>query len=127
MKIVNNFMSITLNATTAEALTLAEASGLDPDLARKVMLGTAAGMGHLGTTYPAKVLKGDLTPGFMVDLALKDLRSALELSDSLSVALETGCGAERTYKAAAQAGYGQSDWSSIYAYSRNLLQRRSPP
>src|SRR6266540_768128 len=60
MKIVNNFMSITLNATTMEALTLAEASGLDPELARKVMLGTAAGQGHMGSTYPAKVLKGDL-------------------------------------------------------------------
>ena len=51
MKIVNNFMSITLNVTTAEALTLAEASGLDVEVARKVMLGTAAGLGHLGTTY----------------------------------------------------------------------------
>jgi 4-hydroxybutyrate dehydrogenase/sulfolactaldehyde 3-reductase len=38
MKIVNNFMSITLNVTTAEALTLAEASGLDTELAREVML-----------------------------------------------------------------------------------------
>jgi 4-hydroxybutyrate dehydrogenase/sulfolactaldehyde 3-reductase len=62
MKIVNNFMSITLNATTAEALTLAEVSGLEVELARKVMLGTVAGTGHMGTTYPAKVLKGDLTP-----------------------------------------------------------------
>ena len=80
MKIVNNFMSITLNVTTAEALTLAEASGLDVEVARKVMLGTAAGLGHLGTTYPAKVLKGDLAPGFMVELALKDLRLAIELA-----------------------------------------------
>ena len=79
MKIVNNFMSTTLNVTTAEALTLAEASGLDVEVARKVMLGTAAGLGHLGTTYPAKVLKGDLAPVFMVDLALKDLRLAIEL------------------------------------------------
>jgi 4-hydroxybutyrate dehydrogenase/sulfolactaldehyde 3-reductase len=59
MKLVNNFMSITLNVTTAEALMLAEASGLDPELARKVMLGTVAGQGHMGTTYPAKVLRDD--------------------------------------------------------------------
>jgi 4-hydroxybutyrate dehydrogenase/sulfolactaldehyde 3-reductase len=83
MKLVNNFMSITLNATTAEALALAEASGLEVELARQVMLGTAAGMGHMGSTYPAKVLKGDLSPGFMIDLAPKDLRLALELGEKL--------------------------------------------
>jgi 4-hydroxybutyrate dehydrogenase/sulfolactaldehyde 3-reductase len=125
MKIVNNFMSITLNATTAEALTLAEASGLDPELARKVMLGTAAGMGHLGTTYPAKILKGDLAPGFMVDLALKDLRLALELGERLGVPLETGRSAEQSYNSARSAGYGRKDWSSLYAHSREMMRRRS--
>jgi 4-hydroxybutyrate dehydrogenase/sulfolactaldehyde 3-reductase len=118
MKIVNNFMSITLNATTAEALTLAEGSGLDIELARKVMLGTVAGTGHMGTTYPAKVLKGDLTPGFMIDLALKDLRLALELGQSLGLPLETGQTAEAAYDAAARAGHGRHDWTALYAHVR---------
>jgi 4-hydroxybutyrate dehydrogenase / sulfolactaldehyde 3-reductase len=122
MKIVNNFMSITLNVTTAEALTLAEASGLRVELARKVMLGTVAGTGHMGTTYPAKVLKGDLTPGFMVDLALKDLRLALELGQSLGLALETGQTAERHYAAASQAGHGRHDWTAVYAYAREKIR-----
>lgn len=41
---------------------LAEASGLDRDLAVRVMLGTTAGQGHLATTYPVKVLKGASRP-----------------------------------------------------------------
>ena len=57
MKLVNNMMSITSNVTTPEALMLAEASGLDPQLASKVMLGTPAGLGHMATTDPAKVLR----------------------------------------------------------------------
>ncbi|MGE0751595.1 MAG: sulfolactaldehyde 3-reductase [Variibacter sp.] len=118
MKIVNNFMSITLNATTAEALTLAEASGLDPELARQVMLGTAAGMGHMGGNYPAKVLKGDLTPGFMIDLAIKDLGLALELGESLDLPLDTGRAAANTYKSARDAGHGRHDWTAIYAHAR---------
>src|ERR671938_120561 len=118
MKVVNNFMSITLNATTAEALTLAEASGLDPELARKVMLGTAAGLGHMGSTYPAKVLKGDLTPGFMIDLALKDLGLALDLGRSLGLPLETGQTAEKAYRAAREAGHGRDDWTALYAHAR---------
>jgi 4-hydroxybutyrate dehydrogenase/sulfolactaldehyde 3-reductase len=93
MKVINNFMSITINVTTAEALTLAEASGLDPELARNVMLGTVAGQGHMGTTYPAKALRNDLTPGFMVDLAHKDLGLALDLASQLGVAVPTALAA----------------------------------
>src|SRR5829696_7306852 len=109
MKVVNNFMSITLNAVTAEALTLAEASGLNVELARQVMLGTVAGTGHMGTTYPAKVLKGDLSPGFMIDLALKDLGLALDLGRELGIPLETGRVAEKAHRAAGEAGHGRHD------------------
>lgn len=121
MKVVNNFMSITLNFVTAEALTLAEASGLDVELARKVMLGTVAGTGHMGTTYPAKVLKGDLSPGFMIDLALKDLGLALELGRGLGLALETGRVAQEAYSAAGEAGHGRHDWTALYAHVRERM------
>jgi 4-hydroxybutyrate dehydrogenase/sulfolactaldehyde 3-reductase len=123
MKIVNNFMSITLNATTAEALTLAEASGLDVELARKVMLGTVAGTGHMGSTYPAKVLKGDLEPGFMIDLALKDLGLALDLGHSLGLPLETGAVAKKAYVAAQEAGRGRNDWTALYAHARDEMRK----
>ena len=63
MKIVNNYMSITLNALTAEALNLADVSGLNRELVCNVLLGTVAGQGHLSTTYPVKVLQGDLIGG----------------------------------------------------------------
>ncbi|MEA2935034.1 MAG: 4-hydroxybutyrate dehydrogenase / sulfolactaldehyde 3-reductase [Variibacter sp.] len=124
MKLVNNFMSITLNATTAEALTLAEASGVDPELARKVMLGTAAGQGHMGSTYPAKVLKGDLTPGFMIDLAAKDLGLALELGEQLGLDLATGRGAQGKYAEAREHGHGRSDWTALYAHARDRIKAR---
>jgi 4-hydroxybutyrate dehydrogenase/sulfolactaldehyde 3-reductase len=118
MKVVNNFMSIALNVVTAEALTLAERSGLDAELARKVMLGTAAGQGHMGATYPAKVLKGDLTPGFMIDLAHKDLGLALDLGKSLDLPLETGGAALGAYDRARAQGRGRQDWTAIYAMLR---------
>lgn len=118
MKVVNNFMSITLNVTTAEALTLAEASGLDPELARKVMLGTVAGQGHMGTTYPAKVLMGDLGAGFMIDLAHKDLGLALDLAGDLGVDVATGQAAREAYARARAEGRGRQDWTAIYAMAR---------
>ena len=47
MKIVNNYQSTSLNVLTAETLTLAEASGLDVNLAIEVMRETTAGRGHM--------------------------------------------------------------------------------
>lgn len=118
MKIVNNYMSIALNSLAAEALVLAERSGLDPDLARQVMLGTVAGQGHFGTTYPAKVLKGDLAPGFMIDLAMKDLGLALDLAASLNAPAETGRAAAAAYEEARSEGRGREDWTAVYATMR---------
>lgn len=123
MKMVNNFMSITSNATTVEALALAEASGLDPELARQVMLGTTAGQGHMNTTYPAKVLKGDLAPGFAIDLAHKDLGLALDLGSSLGLGLDTGQAAKRAYDEARAAGHGRHDWTALYAHARDKLRK----
>lgn len=118
MKIVNNYMSITLNVLSAEALLLAERSGLDPEIARKVMMGTAAGQGHFGSTYPAKVLKGDLSPGFMIDLAYKDLGLALELAQQIESPVATGAVAKQVYEQARDSGRGGDDWTAIYAMMR---------
>jgi 4-hydroxybutyrate dehydrogenase / sulfolactaldehyde 3-reductase len=119
MKVVNNFMSVTINVTTAEALLLAEASGLDPELARKVMLGTVAGQGHMSTTYHAKVLRNDLIPGFMVDLAHKDLGLALELASELKTDTPTATAARPIYELARAEGHGRHDWTAIYAMLRD--------
>lgn len=118
MKVVNNYMSIALNSLTSEALILAERSGLDPNLAREVMLGTVAGQGHFATTYPAKVLKSDLAPGFMIDLAQKDMGLALDLAASLDVSVETGAAARNAYGRAQEDGRGREDWTAVYASAR---------
>jgi 4-hydroxybutyrate dehydrogenase/sulfolactaldehyde 3-reductase len=78
------------------------------------MNGTAAGRGHMSTTYPAKVLKGDLTPAFMIDLAKKDLDIALALSQQLGVSLSMPMQAESIYADAQQVGRGSQDWTAIY-------------
>ena len=120
MKIVNNFMSIANNVLTAEALTLAETIGLKVDLAREVMAGTVAGQGHMNTTYPAKVLKGDLSPAFMLDLAHKDLGLALDVAGATNVPLPVGAAAREQYTLARGQGRGRQDWTAIYAMMRGL-------
>lgn len=81
VKLINNYMSIALNALSAEAAVLCEALNLPFDVAVKVMSGTAAGKGHFTTSWPNKVLSGDLSPAFMIDLAHKDLGIALDVAN----------------------------------------------
>lgn len=61
VKLINNYMSIALNALSSEAAVLCESLGLNLDVAIKVMSGTAAGKDILRPP-PCKVLKGDLHP-----------------------------------------------------------------
>lgn len=54
VKLINNYMSIALNALSAEAAVLCEALNLPFDVAVKVMSGTAAGKGHFTTSGQTK-------------------------------------------------------------------------
>lgn len=121
-KLVNNYLSIVSNVVVAEALALAEGAGLDRDTVIKVLMGTTAGRGHLGTTYPVKALAGDLDPGFMVDLALKDLGLALEMSAAADSPAVMGAAALPVYDEARRKGLGRRDWTAIY----NMVTGRDP-
>lgn len=124
MKIVNNFLASATNVATSEALALAEAAGIDPALARDTMLRTVAGQGHLGTTYPSKVLVGDFSPGFRVDLVLKDVGIAIDLAEALGVNLAMGKTALAGYQAASSRGHGADDWTIVYALARRDWKQR---
>jgi 2-hydroxy-3-oxopropionate reductase len=62
-----------------EALALGRAAGLDLDLLREVLMGGAAGSWMLQNLGP-KMIAGDASAGFRIDLKLKDLRLAGELA-----------------------------------------------
>ncbi|AKL14324.1 TPA: sulfolactaldehyde 3-reductase [Kluyvera intermedia] len=123
VKLINNYMSIALNALSAEAAVLCESLGLDLNVAINVMSGTAAGKGHFTTTWPGKVLKGDLSPAFMVDLALKDLRIAVDVARQTGVPLGMGEVAETYYRSASHDGRGRQDWSVLLSQVRRLAGR----
>jgi 4-hydroxybutyrate dehydrogenase/sulfolactaldehyde 3-reductase len=118
MKIINNLMSTALNVLTAEVLTFSDNVGLNRDLAIEVMSGTTAGKGHMSTSYQARVLKDDLSPVFMIDLAKKDLDIALSFAKRVNSPLMMSAEAELIYSDAQKEGRGAQDWSAIYAMLR---------
>lgn len=119
VKLINNYMSIALNTLSAEAAVLCEALGLSFDIALQVMSGTPAGKGHFTTTWPNKVLKGDLTPAFMIDLAHKDLGIALDVANQLHVTMPMGAASREVYNQARANGRGRQDWSAILQQVRS--------
>ncbi|WP_158782383.1 sulfolactaldehyde 3-reductase [Pantoea sp. BAV 3049] len=120
VKIVNNFMSIALNALSAEAAVLCEAMDLPLEKAIQVMSGTVAGKGHFTTSWPGKVLAGDLSPAFMIDLAHKDLNIALDVAGQLNASVPLGAAAREVYSQARAAGRGKQDWTALLAHVRTL-------
>lgn len=118
VKLINNYMSIALNALSAEAAVLCEALGLSFETALKVMSGTPAGKGHFTTSWPNKVLKGDLSPAFMIDLAHKDLGIALDVANQLHVPMPMGAASREVYNQARAAGRGREDWTAILEQAR---------
>lgn len=120
LKIVNNYMSIALNALSAETAVLCESMGLSLDVAIKMMSGTPAIKSHFLTTWKNKVLKNDLSPAFMVDLAHKDLGIALDIGNKLHVPMTMGAACREIYNSASAYGHGREDWTSILVHIRQM-------
>ena len=120
MKIINNYMSIVSNIVTAEALSLVKKSGIDLNLAINLLTTTAAGKGHLNTSYPIKVLNNDVSPGFKNTLALKDLKLALEQGELDGIDLSTGKSVLKVYEDADKTEYKDLDWTSMFNYIKEI-------
>lgn len=88
-KLVNNMLAF-VNATAAyEGMLLGVKAGIDPQMLYNIVQ-ASSGASTAMRAFPNKIFAGDFTPGFMIDLAHKDLRLALELGDELSVPLMMG-------------------------------------
>lgn len=126
MKIVNNFLAVASAQLNAETLTLGARFGLDLEKTIEVLNGTTANNGHLKTNFPVKVLAGDTSPGFQIDLAHKDLGIALESASAMKVPLSMGSAARECLQLARARGYGGNDFSGLLDAWCDLAGVQSP-
>ncbi len=84
-KLVNNLIAISVCQVNAEAVTLAQAFGLDIRSTLDVINGTTATNGHLVGAWPNKVLVDDTHPGFRIRLAHKDVALALDAAKEAGI------------------------------------------
>lgn len=113
MKLINNLMVLCYCQLNSEALALATSLGLDTRKTFDVLTGTTASNGQLKEKWPAKVLKGDLTPGFDIALGFKDLTLACQAAQSAGISLPMGNLARSMFQLARHAGKDGQDTSSM--------------
>ncbi|WP_420381814.1 NAD(P)-dependent oxidoreductase [Novosphingobium sp.] len=118
MKLVNNFLLLTIAEVSAEAVALGTRLGLDIDTILKVTGSTTAQNGQLHTLMVNKVLKGDTTPGFTIDLAFKDMTLAMTAAAEYRMGLPVGAAAHAVYGGArAVPEFATKDYSAMLEWA----------
>lgn len=112
-KLVNNYVAITLTQVNAEALALSQRFGLNLVRTLEVLYGTSATNGQLRMNLPNKVLAGDTTPGFTIDLAHKDLALVMGAAHATRVPMPVAGAVFESYSQARANDYGKIDFSGM--------------
>ena len=112
-KLVNNYLAVVSCQLNAEALTLSQRFGLSLEKTLDVIYGTTATNGQLKIAWPDKVLKGDIAPGFTIDLAHKDLTLIVSAANSAKSPMPIGAAAREAFSTARARGFGGNDFSAM--------------
>jgi 4-hydroxybutyrate dehydrogenase/sulfolactaldehyde 3-reductase len=112
-KLVNNFLAIVSCQMNAEAIALSQRFGLSLPKTLDVIHGTTATNGQLKLAWPTKVLKGDVEPGFTIDLAHKDLTLISDAANASRVPAPILAAAREAFSSARAQGHGDKDFSAV--------------
>jgi 4-hydroxybutyrate dehydrogenase / sulfolactaldehyde 3-reductase len=109
MKATNNLLATTLVALNAEILAAGIKAGLTLETMISVMQKTMAWNNQLAIAFPARPLKGDFAPGFMLKLAHKDCRNALRMIDAMGLDAPIGKATLAACQDGIDKGFGAND------------------
>lgn len=119
-KLANQIIVACNIRAVAEALTLAEKAGVDPELVYQAIRGGLAGSTVLDAKAPM-MLSGDCKPGFKLDLHKKDLANVLECAHAVGAPVPMTASVQEILCWLHAEGYGDSDHSAIYRYYQMLI------
>jgi 3-hydroxyisobutyrate dehydrogenase-like beta-hydroxyacid dehydrogenase len=116
-KIAGNMMMAMAIESMAEAAVLVKRNGLEPAKFFDLMLQTLFGGSMVYEANSAKIVNGDFAPGFRMQLALKDVRLAVDASDGARDRLPLLKAVHEQMEEAVAAGLGDRDWSALADYT----------
>jgi len=111
-KVANNLVALSSVLLLNEAMVLGVKFGLKADTLFEVLKNSSASSWMLNNLWAPKVLKGDFTPAFDLDLAVKDTGLALASGRALKVPLMLASLANQIYQTESAAGKGKLDPAS---------------
>jgi 3-hydroxyisobutyrate dehydrogenase len=112
VKLVNQILVGTAMLGVAEALMFAKKSGVDLEKCHAAVSGGAAGSWQL-TNNGARLLKGDMEPGFKIKDYLKDLRLIMEAAADVKMPLMETAVVQQMYKSLEAEGLTQKGTQAI--------------
>ena len=112
LKLLNNYIALTNQATLSEAMALADRLGIPRKTVGDVVA-KSSGNSFILERKLGAMIQRDYAPGFHVDLGYKDLGLALELAAEVGAEAELGRLARALYERASRAGYGKLDTSGV--------------
>ena len=107
------YLAIISCQLNAEAIALSQRFGLTLATTLDVIHGTTATNGQLKIAWPAKVLSGNLEPGFTIDLAHKDLTLIVDAANAVKVPVPIAAVAREAFNVARSRGHGALDFSAM--------------
>lgn len=118
-KLANQAIVAVNIAVLAEALTLATKAGADPALVHAAIRGGLAGSTAMEAKAPM-MMRGDIRPGFKIDLHVKDLRNFQATGHDLTVPTPLTALVMEMMQSLKAAGHGSADHSALARFYENI-------
>jgi len=103
----------------AEALTLAQKAGVDPELVFQAIKGGLAGSTVMNAKAPM-MMEGNDKPGFKIDLHIKDLNNVLDCAHAVGAPVPMTAEVQEIFQWLHNHDKGQADHSAIAQYYEYL-------
>jgi len=113
MKLVNNMLSATALAVTAEAMTVATKAGISPAVALDILNVSSGRNSATQDKFPKDVITGKFDYGFATQLMLKDVKLFEELAEELAVPTLISPAVVNAWRLAVSQGLGPRDFTTI--------------
>jgi 3-hydroxyisobutyrate dehydrogenase len=123
VKLAMNIQIALLALAISEGITLARGANVDPEIFLKILNSTYFKTG-MSENKAYKMIKESFEPTFTLNNLKKDLDTINEAAKAFGVNLPISTKANEIFKKAADAGFGDLDYTAILAYIKKLSKQK---
>ena len=120
VKVVNQVIGGVNMAMIAEGLCMGVKAGADPEIMRQVISVSSGNSTLFQMRVADFLIKGEFTPGFMLDLMKKDVGLAVGLGKEMNLAMPIAAVAYQMFALASSLGAGSEDFSAVCKAAEHL-------